>query len=96
VELDSIPDSPDYVRASINASGYIYRPVKGDPTKCFVQYVVNVDPKGWLPYWMVNLAASDQGSNVKNLQQYFKKLNKQKGKEESADDKEGAEDEDKE
>jgi len=73
VDLDALPARPSYVRAIINASGYVYRALPEDPSKSFVQYVVNVDPKGWLPYWLVNLAASDQGTNIKRLQEYFAK-----------------------
>jgi len=73
VELDELPPRSGFVRASINTTGYIYTPLADDPSKCFVQYVVNVDPKGWLPTWIVNMAAADQGSNVKSLQDYFAK-----------------------
>jgi len=71
VEVDKFPARSGQVRASINMSGYVYKPLENDPSKCLVQYVVNVDPKGWLPYWLVNLTAGDQGANVKVLQDYF-------------------------
>jgi len=73
VEHGSLPERHGYVRASINTSGYIYKAVEGDPSKTHVQYIVNVDPKGWLPVWIVNLAASDQGSNIKRVQEHFAK-----------------------
>lgn len=37
--------SPRVTIMYFTASGYVYRAVEGDPSKCFVQYIVNVDPK---------------------------------------------------
>jgi len=87
IDLDALPERGGYVRAIINASGYVYRALPEDPSKCFVQYVVNVDPKGWLPYWLVNLAASDQGTNIKRLQEYFAKEKKPKKEKKDKKDK---------
>jgi len=66
-----VPDKSGFVRAHINASGYVFRPVEGDPTKSFAQYIVHVDPKGWIPTWVVNATAADQGSNMDRMQQHF-------------------------
>jgi len=74
VEVNELPIRDGVVRAVINDSGYVYKPLPEDPTKSLVQYVVNVDPKGWIPHWVVNATASDQGTNIQRLQEYFIKL----------------------
>eukprot|EP00026_Physarum_polycephalum_P013825 Phypoly_transcript_14271.p1 GENE.Phypoly_transcript_14271~~Phypoly_transcript_14271.p1 ORF type:complete len:242 (+),score=43.41 Phypoly_transcript_14271:183-908(+) len=88
IEVPELPHRHGFVRAAINNSGYVYKPLPEDPSKSFVQYVVNVDVKGWIPYWVVNMSAADQGANIKRLQDYFakadnkdKKHKKEKGKE---------------
>jgi len=63
------PELPGYVRGDIQASGYIAR--KLTDTTLEVKYLVQADPKGWLPVWAVNLAAADQALNVARIADYF-------------------------
>ena len=58
-----------YVRAAIHASGYHIKATGDD--KCFVSYLVQADPQGWLPTMVTNLVAADQASNVKRIREHF-------------------------
>jgi hypothetical protein len=57
------PDVPKRVRGEIRASGYVVQPVKDDPKSSRVTYVVQTDPRGWLPTWIVNIVAASQAYN---------------------------------
>jgi hypothetical protein len=57
------PDVSGRVRGEIRASGYVVQPVKDDPKSSKVTYVVQTDPRGWLPTWIVNIVAASQAYN---------------------------------
>lgn len=70
------PDCPErkgFVRGEIRESGYVIRPLQEDKAKCTVHYIVQVDPKGMIPTWIVNLASTSQGLNAKRLCDIFVK-----------------------
>jgi len=52
-----------HVRGEIRASGYVVQPVKDDPNSSKVTYVVQTDPRGWLPTKVVNYVARSQAFN---------------------------------
>eukprot|EP01112_Ceratiomyxa_fruticulosa_P022134 TRINITY_DN8021_c0_g1_i2.p1 TRINITY_DN8021_c0_g1~~TRINITY_DN8021_c0_g1_i2.p1 ORF type:complete len:253 (-),score=61.70 TRINITY_DN8021_c0_g1_i2:127-885(-) len=74
IERDDVPPDPNFVRGVIYATGYIYKPVEGDPSKSHLTYIVHVDPKGWLPVMVVNMVAADQAGNVASVKEHFEKL----------------------
>mmetsp|Transcript_56539 Transcript_56539/g.89791 ORF Transcript_56539/g.89791 Transcript_56539/m.89791 type:complete len:330 (-) Transcript_56539:68-1057(-) len=59
-----------FVRGEILTSGYIARD-STDGKGCELTYIVQVDPKGWLPSWVVNIVASDQADNVTRIAKHF-------------------------
>lgn len=63
VEKDSLMMS--LVRSEIGVSGY--RCKRTADNKCFLTYVVQADPKGWIPTIAVNQIALDQAQNVKRV-----------------------------
>jgi len=68
------PDAPEesgYVRGNILVSGYVATEIPDRPSQCKIVYLLQADPKGWLPVWVVNLLAGDQAMNVVRLIQYF-------------------------
>jgi len=74
IEHDGCPPSPDFVRAVTLASGWIFREVT--PHRSHVNYIVQVDLKGWLPVAVVNFVSKTQPMNVLRLKKYFEKLEK--------------------
>merc|ERR1712048_271074 len=75
VERSDCPPSKDtysWVRGEIQVSGYIAQDCSDD-NGCELTYIVQADPKGWLPTWVVNLVAADQADNVTRIANYFKK-----------------------
>jgi len=44
-----------FVRGMIIVSGFVFKPVDGEPDQCLIANVNQVDPKGWIPAWVVNL-----------------------------------------
>ncbi|KXJ14256.1 uncharacterized protein LOC110239123 [Exaiptasia diaphana] len=55
------------VRADVMVSGYLFRPVPNAPDYMEITYVVQADPKGWLPAWAVNMFAWQQALNVARI-----------------------------
>ena len=64
------PPLEGHVRGSILVSGYyaVPNPRTGGST---LYYVVQADPKGQLPMWVVNLVAPDQAQNVARLRNHL-------------------------
>ena len=64
------PPLEGHVRGSILVSGYyaVPNPKTGGST---LYYVVQADPKGQLPMWVVNLVAPDQAQNVARLRNHL-------------------------
>ena len=64
------PPLEGHVRGKILVSGYYAapNPATGGST---LYYVVQADPKGQLPMWVVNLVAPDQAQNVARLRNYL-------------------------
>eukprot|EP00741_Cyanophora_paradoxa_P018918 tig00021105_g18263.t1 len=67
IEREDTPEESNYVRSELMMSGYVCRPIPGEPKKCRIAYVVQVDPKGWLPKFAVNWASASQAMNVARL-----------------------------
>jgi len=74
VERDDIPPSEDtwgMVRGTLIESGY-HIVDQGDGT-IKLTYVVQADPGGWLPVFVVNLAAADQADNCTRIRKHAEK-----------------------
>eukprot|EP01084_Bolivina_argentea_P151838 264979_1 len=68
-----------HVRGELKYGGYVFINLKDnngtmDTSGCKVCYVVYLDPKGWIPSWVVNLVAPDQGMVVKGLLENWPKV----------------------
>ena len=58
------------MRAEMSTTGYVFSPDPEQPsTASYVTYVVQVDPKGALPTWVVNLAAVEQADNAGRMRE---------------------------
>jgi len=76
-----VPPEPGSVRGAILTSGYYGRAIgqegvlhggwKGSG-KTRVWYIAQADPRGFLPKWLVNLAATKQADNVIRLRAMFR------------------------
>jgi len=78
-KVPSLEDSHKLVRGSIGMSGYVWRNVPGsDPHKptgeghmmTEITYLLQVEPKGVLPPWAVNLTGAQQGMNCLRVVRY--------------------------
>jgi len=80
-----------HVRGFIKMSGSVFVQKNTD---IFSAYIVNVDPNGWIPNWIINAVAPEQGMVVKNIEKSFpvvldtlkKRKEKLKKEEESKED----------
>jgi len=71
VTHDKCPSHKCYVRGEILLSGYLFKEVDGNPSQCHASYLVQADPKGWSPTWVVNMVSADQGLNILRLKEHF-------------------------
>jgi len=71
-KVKSLEDSHQLVRGNIGMSGYVWRNVPGtDPNKPLgeghmmteITYLLQVEPRGVIPEWAVNLTGAEQGMN---------------------------------
>eukprot|EP00697_Spironema_sp_BW2_P003912 gnl/Spiro4/1525_TR825_c0_g1_i1.p1 gnl/Spiro4/1525_TR825_c0_g1~~gnl/Spiro4/1525_TR825_c0_g1_i1.p1 ORF type:complete len:220 (-),score=49.74 gnl/Spiro4/1525_TR825_c0_g1_i1:43-663(-) len=69
IEHPDAPPSRKYVRAEIQESGLLWRETA--PGRVHLVYMVQVDPKGLIPNWLVNLVAADQALNVARMRDFF-------------------------
>jgi len=76
INYPNCPDRPNYVRGELRTSGSIVEKIDNNSVK--LTYLVQVDPKGLLPTYVVNWVASEQALNVHYMRQYFemKMINK--------------------
>jgi len=70
------PVTDEYVRCNFIVGGYILRPIPNS-TKWRIIWTGIVDPKGWIPSWVVNLVAWKQGLTLVKFKSYFEKLDLQ-------------------
>jgi len=72
----------DCVRGVVHVSGYAMRPGK-EPGTIEVLYQLQIDPKGWLPIWLVNMLFLDNSIQVFDNMRNLIKKHKKEGKEEN-------------
>lgn len=48
---DAAPPTKEFVRGNVIEAGYFVKPINNNKSK--LTYVVQVDPKGWVPLWIV-------------------------------------------
>lgn len=62
-------DQKGFVRGEIDVSGYYIVPKSDNSCTCY--YVVQLDPKGWIPTVVVNAVASKQPLVLAKLKKHF-------------------------
>ena len=75
-KLKKIEES-NCIRGEIFPSGYILKEI--DENSCKVQWIGQVDIKGWLPIWVVNMMSIDEPLTILVLRDSYLKL-KNEGK----------------
>ena len=60
------------VRGTLLTSGYYGRQQPGDANRTRVFYVIQADPAGILPKWLVNMCATRQAANVERLADIYR------------------------
>jgi len=71
-----VPTMRRAVRAEVPFSGY-YSVCTG-PNELETTYICQVDPKGWIPKWLVNKKAKSQAMNVGRARDFAIKVQKEK------------------
>ena len=67
-----VPQAKGHVRAWLAMSGAAF--VKKTDKICTASYIVNLDPRGWIPSWIANLVAPEQGLIVKRIADNYPKV----------------------
>jgi hypothetical protein len=72
IKHEKTPEISGFVRGELLTSGYIIEPVDGTQQKeSKVTYIVQLDPKGWLPTSVVNSVAVDQPKTLASLRNFI-------------------------
>ncbi len=59
-----------FVRANAILSGFICRPIKGEPNKCFLTRLICLDPKGMIPAFVVSAGKKKAAFSLLTLYQF--------------------------
>ncbi|ACO64900.1 predicted protein [Micromonas commoda] len=73
-EVSDVPSPKGHVRGAVLTSGYYITPrwsQDGEMEGSQIAFVVQADPKGVLPAWVVNLVAPKQAHNVTRLRKFL-------------------------
>lgn len=73
IDHPSFPANKDYVRAQIKMAGWILKPLPENPNKTFFTYILNADPRGWIPKHIINWLMEEQGMTVRKLGDFVEK-----------------------
>eukprot|EP01089_Gocevia_fonbrunei_P018888 TRINITY_DN64_c0_g1_i1.p1 TRINITY_DN64_c0_g1~~TRINITY_DN64_c0_g1_i1.p1 ORF type:complete len:357 (-),score=101.81 TRINITY_DN64_c0_g1_i1:41-1111(-) len=71
IQRDDMPDKEGFVRGHLSPTGFVVKPLAnaedGTP-RCEVTYIIQIDPSGWIPTWVVNLVNADQPNCINKLE----------------------------
>lgn len=70
-ELEAHPRRADFVRINFIEGGYVIRPKNGRDDVFDITWTGLVDPQGWLPTWVANLAVIKQGIALAKLRAFI-------------------------
>jgi len=72
IEYERCPPAPGFIRGELKATGSYVEPV--DDQTISLTYVVQLDPKGWIPPWVSNIVGDEQPMNVAAMRKYFEEV----------------------
>jgi len=73
VETSLMPEISGYVRGHLIISGWTIKPAAENPNHSIVSYVIQTDPKGWLPGFVIANAQKSCPDSIKILRDFCKK-----------------------
>lgn len=53
--------------------GYLVQPVKGKTNCCECTYMIQMDPKGWIPNWLINKLTKNGSNYVQQMRKLVAK-----------------------
>jgi len=76
------PEPKDHVRGVLLVSGWIIEPVPGEPGKSVCTRLVRLDPKGYIPSWILNIFKNKSGLILIAIRNYLTSVHEQNEKKE--------------
>jgi len=67
----SIPEEKGFVRGQLLNTGYIIEPTDGTRKQSNVTYIVQIDPKGWIPMPIVAAVSKQQPLTLARLRNFI-------------------------
>eukprot|EP01105_Mastigella_eilhardi_P021912 TRINITY_DN534_c0_g1_i2.p2 TRINITY_DN534_c0_g1~~TRINITY_DN534_c0_g1_i2.p2 ORF type:complete len:133 (-),score=47.92 TRINITY_DN534_c0_g1_i2:55-453(-) len=67
IAYEKVPEESGFVRGELHASAFLIESVDGGVK---VNYVVQADPKGWIPTFVVNVVAKDEPLVLATMRDY--------------------------
>eukprot|EP01084_Bolivina_argentea_P052136 95794_1 len=66
---DYVSLNKDRVRGHLFMAGLLFEKIDDNTSRAY--YIIQLDPKGWIPTWIANLTAPQQGYNIKWVRDYL-------------------------
>lgn len=76
---DYVPVRKNRVRGELLMAGLVFERLSETQSRAY--YIIHLDPKGWIPHWVVNLTAPHAGNNIRWVRDYLPNLENKKKKE---------------
>lgn len=73
IETPLKPEDPNYVRGHLICSGWIVSARKDNPNHSDVSYVIQTNPKGYIPGFVIKNAQKSCPDSIKVLREFCKK-----------------------
>jgi len=86
INYDECLTDSSHVRAALHLVGAICRPIPGEPNRCMLTRIAQLDPKGNIPTMVVNATKKKSGTSVILLRKVIRKRNLPPAVEEETDE----------
>jgi hypothetical protein len=94
INYDECLTDSSHVRAALHLVGAICRPIPGEPNRCMLTRIAQLDPKGNIPTMVVNATKKKSGTSVILLRKVIRRRNLPPAVEEETDEPGSEEEED--
>ncbi|CAG8594782.1 7569_t:CDS:2 [Acaulospora morrowiae] len=67
IEHKLSPNEPGVIRIHVNCAGFVVEPIKSQQNKCYLTQIIDADPKGWVPKYVISLKEAVNETNKSSI-----------------------------